>query len=77
MRGLMRRFIGVLPVPNAGEQTRDGRTGVRETGDRRRVVRDVEEDVVTVVHERELMVVEEELSTHIMLDARGTSACSE
>ena len=65
MRGLMVGFIGVLPVPNTGEETRNGRTGVRETADRRRVLGDVEEDVMTVVHERELMVVEEELATHI------------
>ena len=66
MRGLMARFIGVLPVPNAGEETRNGGTGARKTADRRRVLGDVEEDVVTLVHEREMMVVEEELlSTHI------------
>lgn len=62
---MMARFIGVLPVPNAGEETRNGRTRVGKTADRRRVLGGVEEDVVTVVHERELMVVEEELSTHI------------
>jgi hypothetical protein len=65
VRGLMARFIGVLAVPNAGEETRNGRTGVRETADSRRVLGDVEEDVMTVVHERELMVVEKELTTHV------------
>jgi hypothetical protein len=35
VRGLMARFIGVLPVPNVGEQTRNGRTRVRKTADRR------------------------------------------
>jgi len=57
-------FIGVLPVPSASEKTGNGRTRVRETADSRRVLGDVEEDVVTLVHERELMVVEEELAAH-------------
>jgi hypothetical protein len=35
LRGLMVGFIGVLPVPNTGEQTRKGGTRVRKTGDRR------------------------------------------
>lgn len=65
MRGMMRFVIGVLPVPNASEKTGNGRTGVRKTADSRRVLRDAEEDVVTLVHERELMVVEEELTTHV------------
>jgi hypothetical protein len=64
IEGVMVGFIGVLPVPNTGEQTRNGGTRVRKIGERRRVLGGVE-DVVTVGHERELMVVEEELSTHL------------
>jgi len=69
MRRMVACFIGVLPVPNAGEKTGNGRTRVRKTADRRRVLGEVEKDVVTLVHERELMVVEEELLTHLLLDA--------
>jgi hypothetical protein len=62
---MMKFVIGVLPVPNASEKTGNGRTRVRKTADSRRVLGDVEEDVMTLVHERELMVVEEELTTHV------------
>jgi hypothetical protein len=62
---VMRRvIIGVLPVPSTSEKTGNGRTGVRETADSRRVLG---EDVMTLVHERELMVVEKELTTHYCL----------
>jgi hypothetical protein len=67
MRRKTALFIGVLPVPSASENTGNGRTRAREAADSRRVLGDVEEDVVTLVHERELMVVEEELTA--MLDA--------
>jgi hypothetical protein len=61
MGRMMTLFIGVLPVPRSSEKTGNGRTRVRETADSRRGLR-VEKDVVTLVHERELMVVEEELT---------------
>ena len=64
MGRVMRVIIGVLPVPSASEKTGNGRTRVRETADSRQVLGDVEEDVMTLVHERELVVVEKEL-THV------------
>jgi hypothetical protein len=64
MGRMMTLFIGVLPVRSSSEKTGNGRTRVRKTADSRRVLRGVEKDVVTLVHERELMVVEEELTTH-------------
>jgi hypothetical protein len=64
MRRVMTVIIRVLPVPSTSEKTGNGRTRVRETADSRRVLGDVEEDVMTMVHERELVVVEKELATH-------------
>ena len=60
----MRVFIGVLPVPSTSEKTGNGRTRVRETADSRQVLGNVVEEVMTLLHERELVVVEKEL-THV------------
>jgi hypothetical protein len=57
--------IRVLPAPGGREKTGNGRTGTRnrETADRRRLG-DVEGRVVTLVHERVVVVMEKDGLTH-------------